>query len=252
MLLKAAINGGRRPSDIATVPLTAEQIARSGAEAIAAGATVVHAHARTGSGDQTIHPNEIGAMVRAFRAAAPGAAIGTTTGLWTCSGHEERQRLIAGWPEDALPDFASVAFSEEGAAEAAELVVSRGMVLESAVWSLADVPALLASSTLHRNVRILIEPEDVDPVVAVAHCRSMAAALREAGVVAPLLYHGFDQTVWPVVNAAIEDGCELRIGLEDGLTLPDGSPAAGNRELIEATRSLVAAARLADAPSLAG
>ncbi len=242
MLLKAAINGGRLPSDIATVPLTPAQIAAAGADALAAGATVVHAHARTESGDQTIAPEHVAAMVRAFRAVVPDGQIGTTTGLWTCSGHTERMRLIADWPADALPDFASVAFCEEGAAEAAELVLGRGMVLESAVWSMDDVPALLASPTLHDNVRILIEPEDDDPDVAVAACREMAAAIRSAGVEAPILYHGFDQTAWPVLVAAIEDGCELRIGFEDGLTLPDGRVVSGNRELIEATLELVRAA----------
>jgi len=238
MLLKAAINGGRTPDEFAAVPLTAEQIARESAAVLAAGADVVHAHARTAEGAQTIDPAHVGAMVRAFRAEVPDGIIGTTTGLWTCSGHEERMRLVAAWPEDALPDFASVAFSEEGAAETAELVLARGMVLESAVWSMADVPALLASPTLHRNVRILIEPEVEDAEEAVAACRRIAAALRAAGVEAPILYHGFDETVWPVVRAAIVDGCETRVGLEDGLTREDGSPADGNVELVAAARAL--------------
>lgn len=238
MLLKAAINGGRTRDEFPAVPLTADQLAQESAAALAAGADVVHAHARTADGAQTIDPEHVGAMVRAFRAAVPDGVIGTTTGLWTCAGHEERMRLVASWPEDALPDFASVAFSEEGAAEAAQLVLDRGMTLESAVWSLADVPALLASPTLHRNVRILIEPELEDPDEAVAACREIAATLRDAGVVAPILYHGFDQTVWPVIRAAIADGCETRVGLEDGLTREDGSLATGNAELIAAVRAL--------------
>lgn len=240
MLLKAAINGGRTTDEFPGVPLTASEIALAAAAALAAGATVVHAHARTADGGQTIDPEHVGEMVRAFRAAAPSGEIGTTTGLWTCSGHAERMRLVAAWPADALPDFASVAFSEEGAAEAAELVLERGMVLESAVWSMADVPALLASSTLRRNVRILIEPELESPDEAVAACREIAAALREAGVTAPILYHGYDATVWPVVRAAVEDGCETRIGLEDGLTREDGSPASGNEQLVREVLALQA------------
>ncbi|MEN0084068.1 MAG: 3-keto-5-aminohexanoate cleavage protein [Leifsonia sp.] len=238
MLLKAAINGGRTRDEFPAVPLTAEQIARESALVLAAGADVVHAHARTSDGAQTIDPDHVGEMVRAFRELVPAGTIGTTTGLWTCSGHAERMRLLAAWPQDALPDFASVAFSEEGAAEAAQLVLDRGMVLESAVWSMDDVPALLASPTLHSNVRILIEPELEDAEEAVAACRAIAETLRAAGVTAPILYHGFDATVWPVVRAAIADGCETRVGLEDGLTREDGSPAEGNVELIEAVRAL--------------
>ncbi|MBV6541744.1 3-keto-5-aminohexanoate cleavage protein, partial [Ursidibacter maritimus] len=91
-----------------------------------------------------------------------------------------------------------------------------------------------------RNVRILIEPEVESPEEAVAVCREVAAAVRAAGVTAPLLYHGYDATVWPVVRAAIEDGCETRIGLEDGLTREDGSLASGNAELVRAVLALEA------------
>lgn len=233
MFLKAAINGGRTRDEHDAVPLTVEEIAADAARATASGAAVVHAHARTDDGGQTIAPDAIAGMVRAVRAVDPSVIIGTTTGLWTCADHDERMRLISEWPEDALPDFASVAFSEEGAAETAELVLARGMVLESAVWSMDDVPALLAASTLQRNVRILIEPEDEDPDDAVRACREIAARLRQAGVTAPLLYHGYDQTTWPVVAAAIEDGVEARIGFEDALLMPNGKPATDNTEMIQ-------------------
>lgn len=243
MFLKAAINGGRTRDEHGAVPITVDQIAADAARAMASGAAVVHAHARTDDGGQTIAPEAIAAMVRAVRAADAGVIIGTTTGLWTCSGHEERMKLISDWPEDALPDFASVAFSEEGAAETAELVLERGMVLESAVWSMNDVPALLAASTLESNVRILIEPEDEDPDAAVRACRDIAARLREAGVTTPLLYHGYDQTTWPIVTAAIEDGVEARIGFEDALLMPNGEPAVDNAELIQEVLAQVAATR---------
>ncbi|WP_053384715.1 3-keto-5-aminohexanoate cleavage protein [Leucobacter celer] len=238
MLLKAAINGGRPVEEHPAVPRTTEQIVEASLAAVAAGADVVHAHVIADDGEQTIHPDAVGAWVRAMRAADPGIVIGTTTGLWTVSSHEERMASVAAWPADALPDFASVAFCEEGAAEAAELVLERGMILESAVWSMDDVPALLASSTLHRNVRVLIEPEVEDPELAVAQCREIAATLRRAGVTAPILYHGYDETVWPVVEAAIEDGCETRIGFEDGVTMPDGSMPRDNAELVRAVREL--------------
>lgn len=238
MLLKAAINGGRVSAGGVVVPETLEQIVRASCSAVRAGADVVHAHVRTPGGGQSIRPDDVGAWVRAMRAADPAIVIGTTTGLWTVDSHEERMECVGGWPADALPDFASVAFCEEGAAEAAALVLERGMILESAVWAMDDVPALLASPTLHRNVRVLIEPETEDPEEAVAQCREIAAALREGGVTAPLLYHGYDDTVWPVVRAAIEDGCETRIGFEDGVLLPNGGPARDNEELVAAVRSL--------------
>lgn len=235
MFLKAAINGGRTQQENPGVPVSLEEIAQESSQAFISGADVVHVHARTADGEETIHPNEIEKMVRAIRRVNPEVIIGTTTGLWTCSGHEERMQLVGAWLEDAQPDFASVAYSEEGAAETAELILKKGMVLESAVWSMDDVPALLASSTLHQNVRILIEPEDEDPEVAVATCRTIAAHLREQGVEVPLLYHGYDETTWPIIVAAAEDGVETRIGYEDVLVMPNGEPAKNNTEMIAET-----------------
>ena len=233
MFLKAAINGGRTRAEAPTVPLTPEEIATDASRAVALGAAVVHAHARTADGDQSIHPDDIGAMVRAVRAADASVIIGTTTGLWTCAGHDERMRHVAGWPDGALPDFASVAFSEEGAAEAAQLLVSRGIVLESAVWSMDDVPSLLASPTLHENVRILIEPETEDADRAVAECREIAAMLRDAGATCSILYHGHNGTAWPVLRAAVEDGVEARIGLEDVTCGSTGEPANNAAMIVE-------------------
>ena len=237
MLIKAAVNGGRTRAEHTAVPLTPEEIAREAVAATRARADVVHAHARRADGSQTIDPDDIAAMVRAVRAADPRIVVGTTTGLWTCSGHEDRMRLIGSWHADALPDFASVAFSEEGAAEAALRVRERGMVLESAVWHVSEVPALLASPTLHDNVRILLEPEDEDPAVAVDHARRMAALIRDAGVEVPLLYHGYDETAWPLVRAAIDDGVQTRVGFEDMLTLSEGERAPDNAAMVALARA---------------
>ncbi|WP_445397830.1 3-keto-5-aminohexanoate cleavage protein [Streptomyces sp. LE64] len=238
MLLKAAVNGGRSKAERPTVPLTPAELAADTVAVLAAGADVVHFHVRTPDGGQTIRPDALAEVLTAIRAAAPDAVVGTTTGLWTCSGPAERYELVRAWTQ--LPDFASVAFSEEGAAETAVLVRERGMVLESAVWTREDVPRLLASPTLHDNVRILIEPVEEDPVRAVVEARAMAAQVRAAGVACPILYHGDGATVWPLVRAAVEDGHETRVGFEDGTALPDGAPAADNAALVRAARALAA------------
>jgi uncharacterized protein (DUF849 family) len=52
--------------------------------------------------------------------------------------------------------------------------------------------------------------------------------------VAPILLHGFDDTVWPFVERAVREGFSTRVGLEDGSGLPDGSVAPSNAELVRA------------------
>lgn len=236
LFMKVAVNGGRGSDETPHVPLTPAAIAAEAEAAVRSGADVVHAHARTPDGDQTIDPEHIAAMVRAVRERDPRIVVGTTTGLWTCAGHADRMAKIAAWPEEWLPDFASVAFCEEGAAEAAQAVIDRGMILESAVWSMEDVPRLLASPTLHANVRVLIEPLDEDPARAVADCREMAEALRAGGVTAPLLYHGLEGSTWAVVRAAIEDGAEVRVGIEDVTVGEHGELASNMMQVREALR----------------
>jgi uncharacterized protein (DUF849 family) len=238
MFVKAALNGGRRKENNSAVPLSPREIALESVEAMKAGADVVHVHARTVDGEQTIHPDHIAAMIGAIRAVDDSIVVGTTTGLWTCGGeHLERMRLIEAWSDDALPNFASAAFSEKGAGETAKLIVARGMTLESAVWSTADIPALLESEVLNHNVRILIEPMDVEPGVAVAHAREMARILRAEGVTIPLLYHGKAATAWPVLKAALEDGAQVRAGFEDMEVLDDGRPAESNAQMIRLAKS---------------
>ncbi len=236
LFIKAAVNGGRGRDETPHVPLTPAEIAVEAEHAIRQGAAVVHAHARTTDGEQTIDPEHIAALVQAVRERDPNIIIGTTTGLWTCDGHADRMSKIRAWPEEWLPDFASVAFCEEGAAEAARAVVDRGMILESAVWTMDDVPALLASPTLHQNVRVLIEPLDEDPGAAVRECRAIAEALRAGGVTAPLLYHGLEGSTWAVVRAAIEDGAEVRVGIEDVTVDEQGELASNKMQVSEAYR----------------
>lgn len=242
-LIKVAVNGGRTKSEHSATPVTAQEVAIDAAAAIAAGADVIHAHARTSDGGQTIDADAVRELVQASHAVNPGIPIGTTTGLWTCDGHEDRMRTLRSWHDDGLPDFASVAFCEEGAAEAADYLIERGIVLESAVWSVEDVPALLAAPSLHHNVRILIEPEDEDPAAAVAHARRMAALIRDAGVTTPLCYHGFDGAAWAVVAAAFEDGAETRVGFEDMLVARDGSLSPSNTAMVLEARALEAEMR---------
>ncbi|HEY1778427.1 MAG TPA: 3-keto-5-aminohexanoate cleavage protein [Solirubrobacteraceae bacterium] len=233
-VVKAAINGGWGKSYHPATPIIPSELAEASRAAAAAGADFVHFHPRTGDGEQSIRAEDVDRALLAIREVSD-IPVGITTGLWCCGNDPgERYRQVAAWRE--LPDFASVAFSEQGAAETANLLVDRGIVLESAVWTLDDVPALLASPTLARNTRILIEPLEEQPDDAVRTARAIAGVIREAGVDCPLLYHGDAATVWPVLRAAIEDSAQVRIGLEDGKNLPDGSLAADNDALIRVTR----------------
>jgi uncharacterized protein (DUF849 family) len=67
-------------------------------------------------------------------------------------------------------------------------------------------------------------------VVAVA--AEIDAALDHASIPTARLHHGVGPATWAVLDAAVPLGREIRIGLEDVLTLPDGRRAPDNAALV--------------------
>jgi hypothetical protein len=83
-------------------------------------------------------------------------------------------------------------------------------------------------------VRVLVEPQEREPADALANADAVRARLADAGIDRPLLQHGYGPAAWEVLRAAVRDGLDVRIGLEDAITLPDGRTTAGNAELVAA------------------
>jgi uncharacterized protein (DUF849 family) len=230
--VKACLNGARRPGDHPALPLTPEQTAAEAARAAAAGAFAVHVHVRDVEGRQTFEGAHVAAMLRAVRARNPGLPVGVTTGAWIERDPARRLALVAGWTD--LPDFASVNFSEDGAADLARAIASRGVGVEAGLWSADDARALVAAGLHGACVRYLIEPRDREPGPARETAAAIEAVLDDAGAGAPRLLHGSAATAWPLLRDALTRGLQTRIGLEDTLSLPDGRRAAGNGELVAA------------------
>jgi hypothetical protein len=80
--------------------------------------------------------------------------------------------------------------------------------------------------------RVLVEPRTENPEEAVRLAEEIDAALDDAGVKAPRLHHGVGPATWAVIDAAVPRGRDIRIGLEDVLTLPDGRRAPDNASLV--------------------
>ena len=226
-MLQACLNGTRTRADHPAVPIRAEELAREAAASIAAGADALHFHPRDGDGRETLAADACDAAVLAVR--VTGGEISLTTGAWIEPDVDARLRAIAAW--QALPDVCSVNLSEEGAAEVCHALHARGIEVEAGLASMDDVERV--GEVLRYCRRALVEVPDRDPAEAVAHARRIEAALPEA---LPRLLHGEEAATWAVVADARERGIPFRIGLEDVLTLPDGSPAPGNAALVRAAR----------------
>ena len=231
MLLKACLNGPRQRGEHAALPLTPEEIAADAASVAAAGAGAVHVHPKDDDGADTLDADRVADIVTAVRAAVPGLPVGVTTGAWALPDPDERAAAVRSWT--VLPDFASVNWHEAGSAAVAAVLLERGVGVEAGLWHVDAVDAWLASPLRDRCFRVLLElPDGLDEARTGAEAELLLGRVAEQA--AEVLLHGEGSSCWPALRHAVRRGLATRIGLEDVLVLPDGTPAPDNAALVRA------------------
>jgi uncharacterized protein (DUF849 family) len=231
-MLKACLNGGVRRDQHPAVPISPAELAADAAACRAAGAAAVHIHPRDEEGRETL---DVDAAVAAVRQGA--FPVGVSTGAWIEPDPGKRIAAIRAWT--VLPDFASVNAHEAGAGDVAAALHERGVGVEAGLWTQEAVEAYRRWRTPCR--RILLETMEHDPAEAIANADRMLAMLPADRP--PVLLHAEGPAVWPVLTEALRRGLDIRIGLEDTLALPDGSPAPGNAALVTAAINLTLRSR---------
>lgn len=241
MLIQACLNGSRRSAEHPSLPITPEQIA-SDAEAVReAGAGCLHVHPRSADGMESLQDADVRGVVDAVRARCPGLPVGVTTGAWIEPDLSRRLVMVRSW--SVLPDFASVNLGDEGAIQVIDLLNESGVGVEAGVWTIEDAHMLVNDGLDHACLRVLVEVEAAsNPDDAVQLASSIDFILDQGLSQAPRLHHGGGIATWSVIVAAIENGHDVRIGLEDTLVLDDDSLALNNAVLVSAARARAAAA----------
>jgi uncharacterized protein (DUF849 family) len=229
VLLKACLNGSRRPGDHPALPLTAAELAGDAKRVVDAGARALHVHPRGPDGVETLEPSACDEALLAIRHACPAVPVGFSTASWIEPNPARREEMIGSWTE--RPDFVSVNFNEPGTIDLCRLLREVGIGIEAGVWTLADAESLLDSGFARHIVRVLVEPQDLDPLAAEAAADRIGIALDRADL-SSRVYHGNGKATWRVIEYAFESGWDVRVGLEDTLTLPDGTPARDNADLV--------------------
>ena len=202
MLIKIALNGGKR-----SAPSTTSEIAADIAVCAAAGASVFHIHPRDDEGRESLLAIHTDRVVRAIRGLS--VSIGLTTGAWILPDPAKRVEAIASWSQ--LPDFASVNFDEDGCEDVARTLVRKGIGVEAGILDRASTERFLSASM--PVVRVLIELQE----------QTMDEALRTMKIIeetlgdhdAPRLLHGHGAVAWDLFDEAMRRGYQTRIGLED-------------------------------------
>ncbi|WP_427928724.1 3-keto-5-aminohexanoate cleavage protein [Agrobacterium cavarae] len=236
MIVQACINGARPAGYHPNLPLTVDAMVRDGIASIEAGAAELHIHPRDDAGRESLAA--VDDTIRAMRRACPGTLIGVSTGAWIEADAATKRARIAAWRE--RPDYASVNLSEPDAPAVMALLDRIGVGIEAGLATIADAKRLIALPDRPPLFRVLIEIEEEDVTKADQIADGIAQVLAEAGLSRPILLHGFDATVWHFVRRARERRWSTRVGLEDGLSKPDGTLSSGNAELVAAAVAIFA------------
>ena len=236
-MLQACLNGSRDKGFNPATPCTAAELASDARAVVEAGAQELHVHPRDELGRETLQPRETAEALLAIRASVPGVPIGVSTGYWIAPGGYARHAAIGAWR--ALPDYVSVNLIEGDAPEVMAIAIEKGIGVEAGVWSVSDAERFVRLPIAQRCLRVLVEINEQD----VAEGRKVAEAifdvLDQSGARIPRLLHGCDATKWAIYRDAIRLKLDLRIGFEDGDTLPSGKKATTNADLIRAARALL-------------
>jgi uncharacterized protein (DUF849 family) len=228
-MLQLCANGVRTRDDHPAVPVTPPAVAADAVAAAALGVVDLHVHPKDDRGVDTVAPDRVAAFVRAVRDAVPSLPVGVTTGAWIAADPAVRAAAIARW--ETLPDHASVNWHEVGADIVAAALLEQGVPVHAGLFTGTEaVEAFLASPVRSRVWRVLVEVAEPDPDVGLRSAEAVLARLADLDV--GILLHGLNATCWPTFSRAVQLGLDTRIGLEDTVTLPDGSVTSNNIELV--------------------
>ena len=228
MFVQACLNGNRAAGTHPALPVTPNELAEDARRVVEAGAGSIHVHPRRADGTESLEREDCAAVLAEMTAAVPDTPIGFTTAAWIEPDPLRRAHLAELWTPS--PAFASVNLSEDGIELLIGALLRRGIGVEAGLANVGDARRLVKSGLADRCSRFLIEVEEDDPDAAVAAGRAIEAVL--SAFRPPRLHHGTGPMTWTVIAAALERGRDVRIGLEDTLTVPDGRSASGNAELV--------------------
>jgi 3-keto-5-aminohexanoate cleavage enzyme len=222
------------------VPLTPEEIAADAARCQAAGASILHVHARDANGKPTLERDAFQETVRLIKRRAPEVILQLSTGARAGKDWEARAT-----PVRLLPEMASFTTGSNNLP---------GIVYENAPDFIAFLAGVFRDTAVKPEIEVfeagminnalflvqkglLALPLHFDFVLGAPG--AMPGTVRNLVFLTESLPSGSTWTVagigtaeFPLATAAIAMGGHVRVGLEDNLRLPDGNLAT-NAQLVE-------------------
>jgi uncharacterized protein (DUF849 family) len=234
-IIIAALNGSRLKSDHPKIPVSSEDLVKSAAGCLLAGAKEIHFHVRDQEGNETLDADFVCKQVHAVKTALPHVPVGISTGQWIEPDLSRRIALIKNWYY--LPDFVSVNGNEEGSELIIFELLKKGIEIEAGISDLQAAKFFAESNLLNHCFRILLEPGEQELPAAMENLKILEGFLSDSWGGKYVLLHGLNLTCWDILDLAIKKGYVLRIGFEDTLWLRTGGIAHSNGDLVRETVS---------------
>ncbi len=236
-----APNGARRgKADHPALPVTTDEIARTAAKCYDAGAQAIHLHVRDEAGQHSLDAGRYREAISAIHNAAPDMAIQVTTesaGLYEVESQYDCLRQLT-------PDAASVSIREMARNEAIAkhlyaFCAEAQTQVQHILYNQSDI------SQLRSWVKQGVVPKTMRSAIFVLGQYSPPVHGRPED-----LQHFLDASIdlnldWTIctfgpnelacARAALQAGGNLRVGFENNLLMPDGSPARDNAEIVALT-----------------
>lgn len=257
VVISAALTGALTTRDqCEAIPYTPEEIGEAAAAAREAGAAVAHIHARTPEGAPTFSTETYQEIYDEVRDRTD-IVINFSTGAVGTPVEDRLDYVKTVQPEMAALNMGSMNYAKYS--ESREDFVF-DMVFDnpfSEITALLEgmnetgvTPELECFDTGHiGNTRPLLKdgvlerPFHVSLIMGVlggipATVENLAHQVRQLPEDTTWQVIGISRDQWPLVNAALAMGGNVRVGLEDNFYRPDGEMAASNAELVDAAAEM--------------
>ena len=259
IIIKACLNGARGREQSVRVPWSPQEVADEALRCAAAGAAIVHIHARSDTGGASYDPQWYAQTDSLIRARSD-LIINHTTARMPDTSIEQVLRYLRETPEPvdmvslntgnivvngALQNGTRSTLAIPNSYEDIRLTIltcnARGIVPEPAVLDtgfLSNVVCLVEDGLLKTPNYLLLEfggrfgdgllimPGTARSYVYMTDC------VRDLFPQTIWAAHGIEDSVFHITALAIAGGDHLRIGFEDRATLSDGRPATSNAEFV--------------------
>lgn len=242
VVVTAALTGGVHGKEAhPDLPETPDEIAAAAAACEAAGASIVHLHARRENGERAFETERFQAVTDAVREATDDLIVQHSTGGTAASDALRHEPLRT----DPAPEMASLDMGPLNRYDRLTSENTRGLVssLHAEMQDRGIKPELEVFNDGHLNEALSILEDLEDPpyvnlifgggTTSVPHPRNLTNMVENLPERAEFNVIGFGPHQLPMTTQSLLLGGHVRVGLEDNLYYRRGEQAESNAQLVE-------------------